>query len=275
MATRRAPPPKPERPHQTADQKKRYIERINACIAELTAFDPTTIQQKYGDPRVKALQVSIETALAKSFGEGTREYNRYRQAAVLDPLVLPTRPSWSVARGGYSGDHRNDFREAVYELTKAKETSLVLLCQAVKALEEEIEDMQLVPAMASSAAETTAHSPSRPYTNIYVNGENSRVNFHSNDQSVNTVNIQASDFEPLANELRLLRETLTAKAKNDEDYVAIKAITTAELAAKEKDNSRISQALSSLGTAAGHWVLTVAKELGIAVASKEIAKHLV
>ncbi|MFN7754596.1 MAG: hypothetical protein ACK5O9_01980 [Holosporales bacterium] len=273
MTTRPAPPPKPERPHQTADQKKRYIERINACIAELTAFDPTTIQQKYGDPRVTALQVSIKNALAKSFGEGTSEYNRYRQAAVLDPLVLSTRPSWSVARGGYSGDHRNDFREAVYELTKAKETSLVLLRQAVKALEEEIEDMQLVPAMPSNAAETTAHRPSHPYINVI--SEHSRINFQSHDQSVNTFNIQASDFEPLANELRLLRETLTAQAKNAQDHVTIGVIAKAELAAEEKDASKISQALSSLGTAAGNWVLKFAKELGIAVASKEIAKHLV
>lgn len=275
MAARRTPPQKPERPHQTAEQKRRCIDKINTRIADLTAFDPATIQQEHGDPQVKALQVSIETALATSFGQGTSEYNRYSQAAFLDraAIRMNSRSSWIDARGGYADDNRNDLREAVQAISKAKAASLALLGEAVKALEEEIEDMQLVPTMASSAAETAAHRPSSPF-NIHVSGQNSRVNIHSHDQSVNTIKIQASDFEPLANELRQLRETLTAQAKSAQDLVTIGAIATAELAAEEKDASKISQALSSLGTA-GHWVLKVAKDLGVAVASKIIAAHLV
>lgn len=275
MATRRTPPQRPERLYQTAEQKKRCIDKINARIVDLTAFDPTTIQQEHTDPQVQALEVSIETALASAFGQNTIEYDRYSRAAYLDraPMYMHTTSGFFSARGGYTDNYQNNFREAVQAIGKAKAESLALLNQAVKMLEEEIDDMQLMPAMTSNAEKAAPHLPSRPYS-IHVNGENSRVNINSHDQSINTVNIPASDYEPLARELRQLREALTVQAKSAQDHITIGAVAAAELAAEEKDASRISRALSSLGTA-GHWALKVAKDLGIDVASKVIAAHLI
>jgi hypothetical protein len=66
---------------------------------------------------------------------------------------------------------------------------------------------------------------------------------------------------------------MSDQAKSAQDHVAIGAIAAAELGAEEKNSSKISKALSNLGTA-GHWVLKVAKELGIAVASNVIAAQL-
>lgn len=271
MAGRRSVPQKPERPQLTAQQKARCIERIRTRIAELNEFDPATIQQEHGDPQVKALEVSIKTALATAFGEDTNEYNRYRNAAFLDraPIRMSSRSSLIEATGGYSGFRGNNFREAIQVISQAKAGSLALLNQAVRTLEEEIEDMQLIPTTAYGASEAI----SRPQPYIHVSGENSRININSHDQSINTVNIQASDFEPLANELNQLRQALMVRATSASEHMALGMIAAAELGAEEQSQSKVSAALSSLG-AAGAWVLNVAKDIGTGVASSVIAAHL-
>ncbi|HAU1183866.1 TPA: hypothetical protein JBI17_14185 [Legionella pneumophila] len=270
MAARHTPPQKPERPYQSVEQKRRSIDKINTRITELNAFDPIAIQQENGDPQVKALEVSIDTALTFAFGQNTNEYTRYSRAAYLDraPINMHIESSWR----GYSAHNQNSLREAIQAISKAKAESLALLNQAVKALEEEVEDMQLSTATPRSIAEVSSHTDKLPY-NIHVNGQNSHVNINSHDQSINTINIQYSEFDALANELRELRQALIAQAQSAQDHVTIGAIAAAELGAEEKDSSKIMKALSSLGTT-GHWVLKVAKELGIAVASNIIAAHL-
>jgi hypothetical protein len=96
---RRAAPPGPQPANLTVDQMRRGIDRLKLRIADLEAFDPTSVQQWWG-PEVKALQTSIEETLAAVFGHGTIEYNRYRQAARLDSGPIEATPDWISARSG-------------------------------------------------------------------------------------------------------------------------------------------------------------------------------
>ena len=47
-----------ERPNLTIDQKRRCVARLQRCIADLEAFDPTKVQKRYGVPEVLALEAA-------------------------------------------------------------------------------------------------------------------------------------------------------------------------------------------------------------------------
>jgi predicted nucleotide-binding protein len=116
---------------------RRGIDRLKLRIADLEAFDPTSVQQRWGS-EVKALQTSIEETLAAVFGHGTIEYNRYRQAARLDSGPIEATPDWiSVRSGGldYGLDAGRDFHRY---LAEGKQQAIAPLKQAVRGLEEEI-----------------------------------------------------------------------------------------------------------------------------------------
>jgi hypothetical protein len=107
-----------------------------------------------------------------------------------------------------------------------------------------------------------------------VIGENARVNIHTTDNSSNTVlRYSARDLVVLANELERLRQTLAPLAKEPEQYVAIGALASAELAARENDSSKVDRFLSSLGSA-GKWVFETAKEVGVSVVAEIIQKSI-
>ncbi len=99
---------------------------------------------------------------------------------------------------------------------------------------------------------------------IHLNGDNSRVNINSIDNSANTISKQALDFTELAAELAELRKVLLERAQTPEHYTAIGAIASAETETKSGDASKVKQALSTLGTA-GRWVLDTSKEIGVPV----------
>ncbi|NKJ23850.1 hypothetical protein [Dyella sp. SG609] len=108
---------------------------------------------------------------------------------------------------------------------------------------------------------------------INVSGHNSRVNVGSTDNSSNTVVLQSEDLAALSEELSRLREVVAAKAHDAEHYVAMGSLASAELAAKDGDASKVSKALSSLGNA-GHWVLDMAKDIGVKLATETIKEQL-
>jgi hypothetical protein len=62
---------------------------------------------------------------------------------------------------------------------------------------------------------------------------------------------------------------LIGRAQNPEHYVAIGAIASAEVAAKSGEQSKVTQALSALGTA-GKWALNTATEIGVKVATEAL-----
>jgi predicted nucleotide-binding protein len=134
---RRSVPPKPERPILTVEQKLICIERIRKRIKDLEVFDPQTVQKRF-PPEVAALENAIDEALTAAFGNGTVEYNRYASAARLDHGPITLVPNFG--RGGIP----DTGYEARQYLEEGKRASVVLLRQAIRALEEEIgEEKQL------------------------------------------------------------------------------------------------------------------------------------
>jgi hypothetical protein len=135
---RRPTQQKPERPNLTVDQKRRCIERLRRCLADLEAFDPAKVQKRYGVPEVLALEATIDEALSAAFGHRTPGYQRYSRAATLDhgPHIARLGPDF----GGRADYDALDAHEARQYFAEGKEQSIALLHQAIRALQEEIAD---------------------------------------------------------------------------------------------------------------------------------------
>ena len=126
----RRPPAAPQDPALTLDQMKRAIPRLQARIAELEAFAPESVSRRWS-PEVKAIKASIEGTLEVAFGHGTVKYNRYERAAELDhgPLIAGRQAS---------------IQEVRKYLEDGKQQAIVLLRQAIRGIEEEIRDQEIV-----------------------------------------------------------------------------------------------------------------------------------
>lgn len=127
MARRPTPPPEPERPNLTVGQKRRCIERIQRCIAELETFDPTKVQKRYREPEVVRLEAAIDDALTTAFGHGTLAYKRYGDAATLDHGVRTISMSSSFGRGPQVDHEAEAARQARKYLAEGKQQSIALL----------------------------------------------------------------------------------------------------------------------------------------------------
>jgi predicted nucleotide-binding protein len=66
------------------EQKRRAIPRLQRRIAELEELDPSTITDRWHDPRVAKLTQAIDRDLVEIFGSDTLDYKRYRDIADLD-----------------------------------------------------------------------------------------------------------------------------------------------------------------------------------------------
>jgi hypothetical protein len=138
MARRSAPPPTPKTPILTVGQKRRRIERLQKCIANLEAFDPQKARKRA--PAVLALEAAIDKALSSAFGYGTPAYLRYNEAATLDPSPLladvavraPARPIGGTVR------HEAKVQETRQQFSENKERAIALLRNAIRTLEDEI-----------------------------------------------------------------------------------------------------------------------------------------
>jgi predicted nucleotide-binding protein len=135
-------PQKPEPPTHTAEQKRRGLDRLRNCLRDLEAFDPQTVQKRYGIPEVMALEASIKDALAAAFGDSTPAYNRFKRAASLDngPHVARMGAVWG--RGPEVDYDARDAQEARRYLTEGKLQSLALLQAAIAGLEQDIADLE-------------------------------------------------------------------------------------------------------------------------------------
>ena len=119
------PSPKlPERVIHGPDQLRQGIERLQRQIGKLEAFDPSSVSVRNA-AETRAMQAAIAESLAKTFGDGTSEYNRYASAARLDhaPNYISGRPPVAL------------IAEWIQD---GKAKSLALLNQAVKDLQEEL-----------------------------------------------------------------------------------------------------------------------------------------
>jgi predicted nucleotide-binding protein len=150
MASRTAPPSKPERPFLTVEQKRRCIDRLGKRIEDLQAFDPQTVQKRF-PPEVTALQNAIDEALSVAFGHGTVEYRRYSGAAHLDDGTAIVQ----LGAGFRGGGQHDETHRARQILAEGKRKSIVLLQQAIRTLQDEITDQEheasSVPPMQATA----------------------------------------------------------------------------------------------------------------------------
>src|ERR1017187_9279991 len=123
----------PKRVILTVEQLQRGIARLTRRLEEIEAFDPQTVQKRWG-PEIKALETAIEETLASAYGHNTIEYNRYKAAVHLDigPVLM---------RSDFPGVGRfDDRREAQESVAEGKKQSILLLRQAIRGLREELDE---------------------------------------------------------------------------------------------------------------------------------------
>jgi hypothetical protein len=142
MARRSVPPPRPKTPILTVGQKRRRIERLQKCIANLEAFDPQKARKRA--PAVLELEAAIDKALSSAFGYGTPAYLQYNEAAMLDPSPLLTSVAVRASAKAVGGPARHDAKvqEARQHFSENKTRSIALLQQAIRSLEEEIAEAE-------------------------------------------------------------------------------------------------------------------------------------
>lgn len=108
----------------TVEQMAAGIERLRRRIADLENFDPYSISNR-GAPEVSALEKSIEEALERTFGADTTDFHRYSDSRNLDG-------------GGFVIGRPATIAEIHGFLADGRASSLALLKQAVKGLEERV-----------------------------------------------------------------------------------------------------------------------------------------
>jgi predicted nucleotide-binding protein len=137
--------PPAQRPKLTVDERIHVIARLNKRIAELEAFNPSTVAQRFSVPEVMALETSIGETLEAAFGHNTPEYYRYAGAASLDhgPVTM---------RSGFERGMRREDMPEVFQgfLREGKDQAIALLKQAVRGLEEELPPPAEQPARAAA-----------------------------------------------------------------------------------------------------------------------------
>jgi uncharacterized protein (TIGR02391 family) len=135
MVTRKATPAQqpPTRPaNLTPEQMRAAITKLQRRIADLEAFDPPSIRQRF-DPQVGALDTKLEDTVAGIFGTDTAEYERFKTRG-LDTAGI----SW--AEGGLP------HRDVIAGLVRGKERQLANLRTIIELFEEKIEDGAETPA---------------------------------------------------------------------------------------------------------------------------------
>ena len=114
----------------TDDQLFKGIDRLKKRLAEVQAFEPTSVRDQYNIPQVDALSAAVDEALVRTFGSNTVDYNRYSDAAHFD-------------NGPF-----NSFGVSIHEvhasLKRSKERSIALLEQAIKVLNERHEERSVI-----------------------------------------------------------------------------------------------------------------------------------
>ncbi len=109
----------------TPDQMKAAIPKIERRIKDLREFDVDSISYRY-DPRIAALEASIESTLASVIGPNTLDFDRYITTKYLDKAP--------ITMGGATPIH--EVRDGVKEgISRA----IALLEQAVTGFREELE----------------------------------------------------------------------------------------------------------------------------------------
>ena len=140
----------------TVEHMKRAVDRIERRLADLAAFNPASISKRW-DPTTAALEAAIQETLAFAFGHDTPEYKRYKRIAQLDhgevrmgvQASLPQVQKW---------------------LAEGKQAATVMLQQAARGLDEEIQDLEKAPASRGGPIRAESITPSQRNARILLNG---------------------------------------------------------------------------------------------------------
>jgi predicted nucleotide-binding protein len=126
MARLTKPPPK--QPAQlTPQQMTAGIERLRKRREEVERFNPLSVTDQHNTPELDALEAAVDDTLVRTFGADTLDYQRYKSAAEFD-------------RGPYNYAYKVPPQQFQASVARSKDSSLALLAQAIKALEEQLEE---------------------------------------------------------------------------------------------------------------------------------------
>ena len=128
----------------TVEQMRKGIARLERLILEINAFDTSKLMKRWSAEQ-KALESTIEGALASVFGHDTVEYRRYSRATDLD------HGSIYMSFGGRTHDDSQEARKYVAE---GKVESIQMLQSAIQWLRDEISDADEIQPMAVQGTNT-------------------------------------------------------------------------------------------------------------------------
>ena len=166
------------------------------------------------------LHVSVATALAQTFGEGTIEYKRYVQAATFACPLPSDRPTSETSL------------EMLEALMDCRSKSLLLLDQAVPFLIEELKFASAQPPASELPPQTRDHSSSTvPGSKVFVVHGHDRAARHEVARFIEQLKLEViildeqpsqsrtiiEKFEKSADRVRLLRNSreLSGNAKRN------------------------------------------------------------
>jgi hypothetical protein len=133
----------PQRPKLNAIQIQSAIERLQRRINEVEELDPSALYAY--DPQIGSIQAGIDEALARAFGYGTVEYQRYRNT-VDQAAEWPSLGERELAQ--FRGD-----------VVRGKAKVFIMLRAAVNSLKEELEEMRAANPAIATTGSTIFHRP--------------------------------------------------------------------------------------------------------------------
>ena len=116
-------PQQPAAANLTVDQMQRALPKLDRRIAELEAFDVTTVRRRF-DPVPGALEKKVNSTLQDILGHGTVEYNEYTVGS-FDTLPLRLGGGNELELTRFDG-HRIVHQEGVQDAQTAYPQTAVL-----------------------------------------------------------------------------------------------------------------------------------------------------
>ena len=123
------------------------IERLKKRLEEVQNFDPKSVTDQHNVPTLNALEAAVDEALVRTFGAETLDYERYKSATDFD-------------RGPYNYAYQVPPNQFQASIARSKDRSIALLGQAIRSLEEQLEEHASRPTKSQETA-ALATSPSR------------------------------------------------------------------------------------------------------------------
>ncbi|RVI63893.1 hypothetical protein CN187_23770 [Sinorhizobium meliloti] len=150
MATR-TPQPAQQPPRLSVPEMKLGVTKLQRRVADLETFDSNSVMNRWNS-EAEPLEKAILQTLSDVFGNDTTDYNHFSDAARLDngPMIMGQTASLDQVRRYF---------------TEGKERSLRLLRQAIRGLEERIEDAVL---HAEESAASLSPKNSTPTNKIFI-----------------------------------------------------------------------------------------------------------